>query len=201
MTLSRLTSGKPDRFKKNFKTCQVYGRLAAGWTIGGLSLLVALVVAGLLLIPPGQFLQILPWQRADVVWLPHLNAGLNGTNVILLTAAYRFIRRRQVRRHRFCMLAAFGLSAFFLVSYVVYHAVAGATQFSGAGWSRSLYLAILVSHIVLAILVLPLVLTTLYRAWQGTFAQHRRLARWTLPIWLYVSGSGVVVYWLLYQWN
>jgi putative membrane protein len=166
----------------------------AGWVIGLVSLLVLVIVAALLLIPrevsPGQL---------DVSALPLLNAGLNGTSGILLAAGYVFIRRRQVERHRFCMLSAFGLSALFLVSYVVYHAVAGSTSFTGQGWIRPVYFAILISHIILAALVLPLVLTTLYRAWQGTFVQHRGIARWTLPIWLYVSVSGVLVYVMLHH--
>jgi putative membrane protein len=116
----------------------------AGWVIGLVSLLVLVIVAALLLIPrevsPGQL---------DVSALPLLNAGLNGTSGILLAAGYVFIRRRQVERHRFCMLSAFGLSALFLVSYVVYHAVAGSTSFTGQGWIRPVYFAILISHIIL----------------------------------------------------
>ena len=170
----------------------------AAWIIGGVSLLVVLVVIVLLLAPQGMFLQAVPLRRSDVAWLPGLNAGLNAATALLLTAAYIFIRRRQVKYHRFYMLSAFALSALFLVSYVVYHAIAGPTRFTGPGWIRPIYLAILISHVILATVVLPLALTTLYWAWQGTFRQHRRIARWTLPIWLYVSGSGVLVYLLLY---
>jgi len=166
----------------------------AGWVIGGASLLVVLAVAILLLAPRG----VSP-SRLDVSALPRLNAGLNGASAILLSAAYLFIRRRQVRRHRWCMLSAFGLSALFLVSYVIYHATAGSTRFAGPDWLRPIYFTILISHVVLAALVLPLALTTLYRAWRGRFVQHRRIARWTLPIWLYVSVSGVAVYLMLYH--
>jgi putative membrane protein len=173
----------------------------AGWLIGSVSLLVVLVVAVLLLTPRGAFLQIVPWGRTDVAWLPRLNAGLNATSALLLTAAYLFIRRRQVRYHRLCMLFAFGLSALFLVSYVIYHTVVGPTRFTGPDWLWPIYLAILISHIVFAVFVLPLALTTLYRAWRRRFAQHRHIARWTLPIWLYVSTSGVLVYLILYHWN
>ncbi|MCI0398763.1 MAG: DUF420 domain-containing protein [Chloroflexi bacterium] len=172
----------------------------SAWIIGSVSLLVVLVVAVLLLAPPGLLFQAAPLDRAAVAWLPTLNAGLNSATTFLLTAAYLFIRRRQVKRHRFCMLLAFSLSALFLASYVIYHAVAGSTRFPGSGWARPFYFTILFSHIALATLVLPLGLTTLYRAWRGVFAQHRRIARWTLPLWLYVSASGVVIYLLLYHW-
>jgi len=166
----------------------------AGWLIGGASLLVVLAVAILLWAPRGT-----PASRPDLSALPRLNAALNGTSALLLSAAYVFIRRRQVRRHRLCMLSAFSLSVLFLVSYVIYHALAGSTRFAGPDWIRPIYFTILTSHIALAALVLPLALTTLYRAWQGTLVKHRRIARWTLPIWLYVSASGVVVYLMLYH--
>jgi len=166
----------------------------AGWVIGGVSLLVVLVVAILLLAPRGA-----SPRRLDLSALPLLNAGLNGASAILLSMAYLFIRHRQVRRHRVCMLAAFGLSVLFLASYVIYHAIAGSMRFAGPDWIRPIYYTILTSHIVLAALVLPLALTTLYRAWQGRFVRHRRIARWTFPIWLYVSVSGVVVYLMLYH--
>jgi len=168
----------------------------AGWLIGAVSLLVVLLVAALLLVPrdPAP-------ASVNVSALPLLNASLNATSGILLVVGYLFIRRRLRRLHRFCMLAAFGLSALFLVFYVIHHFVAGSTGFTGQGWIRPVYFVILISHIILAALVLPLALTTLYRAWQGTFVQHRQIARWTLPIWLYVSASGVVVYLMLYHWN
>lgn len=166
----------------------------AGWAIGGVSLLVVLVVAILLLAPRGA-----SPSRPDVAALPRINAGLNGASAILLSAGYLFIRRGHVRRHRACMLTAFSLSALFLVCYVIYHAVAGSARFAGPAAARPIYFAILFSHIVLAALVLPLALTTLSRAWRGMFVRHRRLARWTLPLWLYVSVSGVVVYLMLYH--
>lgn len=165
-----------------------------GWLIGAISLLVLLIVAALLLIPREPAAG-----RLDLSGLPLLNAILNGASSILLASGYIFIRRRQVKRHRFCMLSAFGLSALFLISYVIYHAFAGSTRFTGQGWIRPIYFTILISHIVLAALVLPLALTTLYRAWQNTFVQHRRIARWTLPVWFYVSVTGVVVYLMLYH--
>jgi putative membrane protein len=97
------------------------------------------------------------------------------------------------------MLLAFGLSALFLVSYVAYHAQAGSRPFTGQGWIRPLYFALLLSHIVLAAVILPFALTTLYRAWRLDFVRHVRVARWTLPVWLYVSVTGVIVYWMLYH--
>lgn len=168
----------------------------AGWLIGAVSLLVVLLVAILLLIPRGA-----PPSHLNVSALPLLNASLNAATGVLLAAGYIFIRRRQVGRHRFCMLSAFGLSTLFLAFYVIHHAMVGSIPFTGQGWLRPIYFTVLTSHIILAVLVLPLALTTLYRAWQGTFAQHRQIARWTLPIWLYVSLSGVAVYAMLYHWN
>jgi putative membrane protein len=131
--------------------------------------------------------------------LPALNATLNATSAVLLAAGYLAIRRRRIAAHRACMLAAFTASVVFLVSYVLYHAQAGSRPFPGQGWVRPVYFTLLVSHIVLAALILPAVLVTLYRAWQGEFGRHAALARWTLPVWLYVSVTGVVVYWMLYH--
>ncbi len=168
----------------------------SSWGIGAVSLLVTLIVAILLIVPR----EVSPNPLAMSA-LPLLNASLNAASGVLLAAGYVFIRRRQVAPHRFCMLSAFSLSALFLVFYVVYHAMAGSVSFTGQGWIRPIYFTILTSHIILAVLVLPLALTTLYRAWQGTFVQHRQIARWTLPIWLYVSISGVAVYVMLYHWN
>jgi putative membrane protein len=138
-------------------------------------------------------------RQLNVSILPLLNASLNGASGILLVAGYLFIRRRQVGRHRACMLAAFALSALFLISYVLYHALEGSTRFTGEGWIRPFYFTILSSHIILAALMLPMALTALYHTWWGAFVQHRQIARWTLPIWLYVSASGVVIYWMLYH--
>jgi uncharacterized membrane protein YozB (DUF420 family) len=131
--------------------------------------------------------------------LPALNASLNGLSAILLATGFGFIRRRQIERHRACMVAAFGVSTAFLVSYVVYHAEHGSTPFSGQGWIRPVYFSLLASHVLLAIAVLPLALVTLYRAWRADFAGHRRIAEITFPIWMYVSVTGVLVYWMLYQ--
>jgi putative membrane protein len=131
--------------------------------------------------------------------LPLVNAWLNGTSALLLAAGYWFIRQRKVTAHKTCMVTAFGVSACFLVSYVIYHYHAGSKPFGGHGWIRAVYYPLLISHLILAALIVPLALTTLYRAWRGQFARHRRIARWTLPVWLYVSVTGVLVYWLLYH--
>jgi len=131
--------------------------------------------------------------------LPAVNAVLNGTSAALLTAGYCFIRRRKVTAHLTCMLTAFGISCLFLVSYVIYHYHAGSKHFGGHGWIRRVYYPLLISHLSLAALIIPLALTTIYRAWRGQFARHMRIARWTLPAWLYVSVTGVVVYWMLYH--
>jgi uncharacterized membrane protein YozB (DUF420 family) len=131
--------------------------------------------------------------------LPTVNACLNGISAILLLFGYANIRQRKVAAHRACMLGAFAASSLFLVSYLVYHASAGSVRFTGTGWIRPVYFTLLISHIVLSAVVLPLALTTIYRAWSDDFVRHRRIARWTLPVWLYVSVTGVVVYLMLYH--
>lgn len=142
----------------------------------------------------------------NVAALPAVNALLNTASAALLTVGFVFIRRRNVAAHRACMLGAFAVSVLFLVCYVVYHAYAGSRPFAGQGWIRPVYFVLLVSHIVLAAVIVPLALTTIYRglsAYRGLAPQidrHKRLARRTLPIWLYVSITGVVVYVLLYHW-
>ncbi len=128
-----------------------------------------------------------------------LNAALNGTAAILLLTGYTLIRRRQVTAHRVCMVAAFLTSTAFLISYLVYHARVGSVPFQGQGWVRPVYFFILFTHIVLAAAIVPLALVTLSRALREQFDQHKRIARWTLPIWLYVSVTGVVIYFLLYH--
>jgi putative membrane protein len=135
----------------------------------------------------------------DVSWLPLFNALLNASSAVLLVAGYAFIRRRRVTAHLRCMLGAFALSATFLVTYVVYHARAGSRPYEGHGAARVIYFVLLVSHVILAAAILPLALSTLHRAWRGEFARHVSLARRTLPVWLYVSVTGVVIYVMLYQ--
>ena len=135
----------------------------------------------------------------EVTQLPAVNAALNGIAATLLAAGYMCIRRGRVDLHRRCMLAAFATSALFLVSYVAYHAQAGSRPFTGEGAVRVVYFTVLVSHIVLAAAILPLAIVTLRRGLRRDDARHVALARWTLPIWLYVSVTGVVVYWMLYR--
>lgn len=130
--------------------------------------------------------------------LPALNATLNGVAAAFLLAGYACIRARRTAAHRASMLAAVVTSALFLVSYVIYHANAGSKPFQGTGAIRAVYFAILITHIVLAAAIVPMVLVTLARALKGRFDRHARLARWTLPIWLYVSVTGVVIYVMLY---
>ena len=131
--------------------------------------------------------------------LPALNAFLNAVSGVLLAAGYAQIRRRRVRLHRNLMQTAFAVSVLFLISYLTYHCNVGSIPFRGEGWVRPLYFFILITHVILAALVPVLALITLYRAWRGQFARHRRIARWTLPIWFYVSVTGVLVYLFLYR--
>jgi len=131
--------------------------------------------------------------------LPALNASLNAITTVLLLTGYAMIRHRRVSLHRACMIAAVATSMLFLASYLYYHAHVGSKRFPGQGWIRPVYFAILFSHTVLAAAVVPLALTTLVRGLREQYVRHRRLARWTLPIWLYVSVTGVVIYLLLYR--
>ena len=131
--------------------------------------------------------------------LPALNASLNALASLFLLAGFVFVRQKRVEAHRLCMLAALATSVLFLASYVVYHANIGSRPFTGTGPIRVVYFAILISHVILAIAIVPLVLITVSRALARRFDQHRRIARITWPLWMYVSISGVVVYLLLYQ--
>ena len=131
--------------------------------------------------------------------LPALNATLNSISAILLVTGYFFIRLKNIKAHRVCMISAFGASALFLISYLTYHYYHGATKFPGQGAVRAVYFFILITHTILAVAVAPMVLVTFSRALKERFDSHRRVARWTLPIWLYVSVTGVIVYLMLYQ--
>ncbi len=137
---------------------------------------------------------------ADFIsYLPHVNAFLNGTSAILLFFGYSFIRARNVIAHRACQIAALCVSLLFLASYLTYHYHHGATRFQGTGLARPIYFTVLTSHTILAIVIVPLVTLTFYRAFRGDFLRHRRIARITLPLWLYVSVTGVIVYFMLYH--
>ena len=135
----------------------------------------------------------------SVADLPALNATLNGMAALFLIAGYTFIRRRQIPAHRASMLAAVAASALFLLSYVIYHAFAGSKPFPGTGPVRVAYFVILITHIVLAAAIVPMVLMTLSRALRKSFDRHVSIARRTLPLWLYVSATGVVIYVMLYR--
>jgi uncharacterized membrane protein YozB (DUF420 family) len=130
--------------------------------------------------------------------LPALNASLNAACAVLLVCGYILIRRHKIQLHRICMIAAFLCSSLFLGFYLYFHFHAGIIRFGGQGWIRPMYFALLISHTTLAVVIVPLVLITLTRALRGRFDRHRAIARWTLPLWLYVSVTGVIVYWLLY---
>src|SRR5438067_12931118 len=132
--------------------------------------------------------------------LPTLNAFLNSTSAILLITGFIFIRTRNIKAHRACMVSAFVTSTAFLVSYITYHLYAGATHFRGEGFIRPVYFTLLATHTVLAVVIVPLVITTLSRALRCRFDKHKAIARWTLPLWLYVSVTGVLVYLVLYHW-
>ncbi|MGD0955601.1 MAG: DUF420 domain-containing protein [Candidatus Acidiferrales bacterium] len=130
--------------------------------------------------------------------VPAVNASLNALCTVLLVCGFFFIIRGKIRFHRACMVAAFLCSTLFLALYLYFHSHAGVIRFGGQGWIRPVYFALLVSHTTLAVVIVPLVLITLTRALRERFDRHRAIARWTLPLWLYVSVTGVIVYWLLY---
>ena len=134
-----------------------------------------------------------------IPYLPHLNAFLNTTSAVFLIAGFSFIRARHIKAHRNCQVTAVVTSTLFLISYVTYHYYHGETRFLGQGTVRPFYFAVLISHVILAIVIVPLVIITVYRAARGDFSRHRRIARWTLPLWLYVSVTGVIVYLMLYH--
>ncbi len=136
---------------------------------------------------------------ADYHWLPVVNAVLNATSAVLIAGGIVLVRRGHRRAHKRVMLAAVITSSLFLISYLWYHAHVGTVHFEGQGWPRPLYFFILSTHTVLAAAVVPLVLVTLIRALRGRFERHRASARWTYPVWLYVSVTGVVIYLMLYQ--
>ncbi len=155
--------------------------------IWGVSVAIPLVVVVLLQLPRVSI-------GIDTSFIPRLNALINSSVTVLLVVGYFLIRRGQREAHRKVMLTAFGLSVLFLVSYVIYHLTHEEVRFGGEGWIKAVYLFVLISHIGLSVFVVPLALFTLYPALLGRYANHRRIARWTFPIWLYVSVTGVLVY-------
>jgi len=135
----------------------------------------------------------------DLSILPTVNASLNGLSATFLVAGFFLVRQRKIEAHRACMLSALGCSVLFLVSYLYYHSQVGSVRFQGTGMLRTFYLTVLLTHSVLAAAVPFLAGVTLFRALRGRFDKHAAIARWTLPIWLYVSVTGVLVYWMLYH--
>jgi putative membrane protein len=160
--------------------------------IAVLSVAIPVVVALLLFVPQTGKLG-----DVDVTFLPKLHALLNSLTAIALVLGFRFIKKGNIRYHRFAMVTAIVLSAFFLISYVTYHYQAPPTRFGGEGAIRGIYYFILLTHIVLAAVIVPLVLLSVYFAVSNQIPRHRRIARWTFPIWLYVAITGVVVYFMI----
>jgi putative membrane protein len=166
---------------------------AVRWLIAALSVGVSLaVVIALALGPAASAAPLQP------TLLARINVALNASAGVFLLAGFAFIRAGNVTQHKRCMLTAFGLSSAFLVGYLLHHAQVGSIPFRGTGALRTVYFTILIPHILLAAGIVPLALFTLYRGWTGRIAAHRRIARYTLPLWLFVSASGVAVYGLLY---
>ncbi len=137
---------------------------------------------------------------AQYAIFPVINASLNGASTVLLLIGRWFISQRRIAAHRATMITAVVTSALFLTSYLYYHAHVGSVRFQGTGWSRPVYFTVLISHVILAVVIVPLVIVTLTRALRERFDRHRAIARWTFPLWLYVSVTGVLVYFMLYHW-
>lgn len=162
------------------------------WVIWGLTLVAFAAVAGVMGGRPPSV------DRSAPSFLATVNASLNAAATVFLLLGYGFIRKKRVALHRFCMITAFLISCSFLVTYLLHHAQVGSVRYQGEGWVRYLYFSLLIPHVVLAAPVIPLALFTLYRGWTHRIETHRRLARITLPIWLFVSGSGVIIFFMLY---
>jgi putative membrane protein len=140
--------------------------------------------------------------EAVVTWEtihPAINAALNATSAVFLVLGFLAIRRKDIARHRAMMLAAFSASTVFLVSYLIRFAISGTHRYPGEGWDKTLYLVVLFSHMILAVVLVPMALRALFLGWKNRVADHRRLAKWTWPIWMYTSVTGVVVYLMLYH--
>jgi putative membrane protein len=131
--------------------------------------------------------------------LATVNAGLNATAAILIGAGFYFIKQKNIAAHKACMIAAMVVSAVFLASYLIYHYNVGSVRFTKQGWIRSVYFPLLLTHTVLAVVVLPMVLRTFFLGWKARFTSHVRIAKWTFPVWMYVSVTGVIVYLMLYR--
>ncbi|WP_026998393.1 DUF420 domain-containing protein [Eisenibacter elegans] len=162
------------------------------WVIGILSVAIPLVVAFLLFGSKATRIEGL-----NVSLLPHLNAILNSATFVCLLAGGLFIRQKNIAYHRAAMTTAFVLSSVFLVSYVIYHNNADSTPYGGEGILRTIYFFILITHILLAMVVVPLVLMALYYAWTQQISRHKKIVKWTYPVWVYVAATGVLVYWMI----
>ncbi len=160
--------------------------------IGILSIAIPLVVVALFYLKPPD-IKI----GFDISIIPAFNASINFTVSLLLIVGYLFMKQNKIQYHKYTMIIAFCLSGVFLISYVVYHTLAVETHFGGEGWIRPVYFLLLITHIVLAAVIVPMILFTLTRGLQEKFDKHRRIAKWTWPLWLYVSVTGVIVYLLL----
>ena len=167
---------------------------AVSWVIGVLSVVVFAAVIIVLYAMPGRG----PAPGTPGA-LATVNAVLNGGAACFLLTGYAFIRKRRIKAHRTCMVTAFVLSSLFLVTYLIHHAQVGSVPFQHEGWIRGVYFAVLVPHVMLAVVIVPLALFTIYRGWTERIEEHRKIAGWTLPLWLYVSVSGVAVYLMLYH--
>lgn len=147
---------------------------------------------------PAKLVTAMALAAIPVRSLPGAIASLNALAAVFLIVGFAFIRAKKIKQHRFCMIAALVCSSLFLCLYLYFHSVAGVIRFGGQGWIRPVYFTLLITHTILATIIVPLVLITLFRALSKRFDRHRVIARWTLPIWVYVSVTGVIVYWLLY---
>jgi putative membrane protein len=184
----------PTSTEKNPRRIETDDRVAdsrASLLANVLSVIVPVVVALLLAIPTK--IDLGAWTK----WLPHAIGGINALTSLLLVAGWIAIRGKKIAWHRAAMTSAFALGAMFLVCYVTYHLSNPSTKFGGEGWIRTVYYFILLSHIGLSLLVLPLVLRAFLFAWMGRFEAHRRIARYAYPVWLYVSVTGVIAYWMI----
>ena len=178
--------------KKIEKPLRGLSEFALGVVIYGLTVVVCGLVALMILFP-----QALRVEGLDVSELPRFHARINGVTTLVLGLGFIAIRNGQVNIHLRLMSLSFVLSCLFLASYVIYHSQASPTHFSGEGWVRPVYFSVLLSHISLAVVVLPMALFTISRALRGELDRHRTIARWTLPIWMYVTLTGVLVYWMM----
>jgi putative membrane protein len=163
------------------------------WVVAALSLAVVLAVATVIALGPHSNAP-----PVEPSLLARINVGLNAAAGVFLLVGYAFVRVGNIKQHRRCMLTAFGCSSVFLVTYLLHHAQVGSVPFRGTGFYRPLYFSILLPHILLAGGIVPLALLTVYRGWTNKIAAHRRIARYTLPLWLFVSVSGVIVFAMLY---